>query len=633
MLEAALRLWKPAKSTAAAAAAAEIEAAAAAAAAEIEVSAAAERSRYLTLVKGVMLAATYAGNVYNSTSPQPSLPTSALSTSLMRHAELMVWDACKSPADGNSATTAASSGNEAAAAAAAEAATQAALAAARQSRQQVQLRLASLLCSCVKALAREQQHCSWQAVAVLGCDMAKLSSQLATLEATVQDACTQDAVDMALELQQDWCKVYKGRQMIPNSLVQMLQHAYGKQLVTNLNPVAMKLASDYSRQLQGEKLPAQMEPQQLNADICELAAMLAHLASMQDSTSDRARSSDATASCSSSSRSSGTTSEYIQLQGDSSSSSSCVLSSTELDVQLACVAVVARAARLYGTVLQHAFSNACLDKAATAAARAAGAVQLQQQMHLARTDGLLEPLPYEVQQQLDSGDESGLSTSDGAAAVIAACLGDQGQQIESIAAGIGWFAGVWAQLGRSLQVPQDMLQQLTELTECLQENLGYALGRWHVHTIMQATLACEAASDDGDGSCDWDAGVVRIEEAAARTSSSDNRTAKQRAAWVAEATGIGGAGTLLVAALQRWADAVCAALPSRRCCSNPCCVMLREMSESNMVNGKACCCGGCAAAGQAVRYCGRDCQASHWLQHKALCRSKQQQQQGQGQKQ
>jgi hypothetical protein len=54
--------------------------------------------------------------------------------------------------------------------------------------------------------------------------------------------------------------------------------------------------------------------------------------------------------------------------------------------------------------LQEAFSHPCLDEAASAEARAAGAAQLMQQVLVAAAYNLLGPLPDELLQQLDSGD-------------------------------------------------------------------------------------------------------------------------------------------------------------------------------------------------------------------------------------
>jgi hypothetical protein len=308
-----------------------------------------------------------------------------------------------------------------------------------------------------------------------------------------------------------------------------------------------------------------------------------------------------------------------------SSSSSCAdLSGAELEVQLACAAVIARAVRLYSTVLQEAFAHPCLDEAASAEARAAGAAQLMQQVSIADRYEVLGPLPNELLQQLNSGDVSPLDTADSAAGVVGALLGEQGQMLEDVRRGVDWLSGQLVRLGRSLQLPQDTVQQLQELTGFMQATMGYAMRCWYTFQEqmeeLEDVLESPAHAADGSGGAGASSSKTSKKSDAENEEISRQRRVicNSRANWVY--TGHQSFGESLYQVMQSWAEAVCAALPSRRCCSNPCCVVLREMSESNLVNGKACCCGGCSAADQAVRYCSRDCQASHWQQHKALCR-------------
>jgi hypothetical protein len=549
----------------------------------------------------------------------------------------------------------ASPGNKAAAAAAVEAATNAVLAAAQQERQQVQLRLASLLCSCVKALAREQQQqqCSWGWVAMHCSSIAEGCTELAQLESAIMDGQARAMLQSCVHLSQKWRQVYIERVPLPSSLVRMLKHAYGSQLVELFNPVVLKLADDYSRQLKGEQLPAQIQPQHLNYGLRKLAAMLAHLPCMQSDSSSRSSSSSAAAGSGSSSGGVQVGSS-TQQQDDSSSSSSssssgdaplpgadssgdAPLLSAEVEVQLAFAAALARAVRLHSTVLDAAFSHPCLNNSATDEARAAGAAQLKQQLDLAKHERLLTPLPSPLQQQFDCGDEGFLSTAGGAAAAIAAVLGDQEQQLEYVRKGITWVHGM------SEQLLQAEGQQLHAAAVAAGVEVAYAFQHWKLaggcgsdgdssSLAIEEKAAGAGSSTAGAGSSTVGAGSSTAGAGSSTShakSSTGSKTLNGRAAWVSE--GHWTFGKSLVAALQRWADAVCAVLPSRRCCSNPCCVVLREMAESNLVNGRGCCCGGCAAAGQAVRYCGRDCQASHWQQHKALCRSRRRQQQGQEQ--
>ena len=51
-------------------------------------------------------------------------------------------------------------------------------------------------------------------------------------------------------------------------------------------------------------------------------------------------------------------------------------------------------------------------------------------------------------------------------------------------------------------------------------------------------------------------------------------------------------------------------------CNNPLCGNVAGPSEAILVQGKTSRCSGCRAA----RYCGKACQASHWKQHKHVCK-------------
>jgi hypothetical protein len=172
-----------------------------------------------------------------------------------------------------------------------------------------------------------------------------------------------------------------------------------------------------------------------------------------------------------------------------------------------------------------------------------------------------------------------------------------------------------------LQLPQAALDELLLKTSGMSSVADKAAQLW-VDLAPGDSSSSSSECDDTDGEASGPGNRGGVQDAIAV-----ENAAIRRWRWVlnAEDCRI----LPLGVAMQRWADAVCAALPSRRCCSNPRCVVLREMSESNLVNGKACCCGGCSAADQAVRYCSRDCQASHWQQHKALCKGRRRQQQQQ----
>jgi hypothetical protein len=272
---------------------------------------------------------------------------------------------------------------------------------------------------------------------------------------------------------------------------------------------------------------------------------------------------------------------------------------------------------LYGTVLDAALSNPCLFKSSSAEARAAGAEQLARQLALDKAAGLLLPFPERVQHQVDKNNRQYIGSQKGAAAVIGGLLGDVGKHLDLIETPLDEFTRGIEQVQSHLQPPQQAVQQLQQLASDLDRVIDQGAQLW---VDLRENSSSSSNYSDSDS-----------EQLPEKDSTLDPEAvqiaAHRRWRWVLNAEVR--LETPLGALMQRWADAVCAALPSRHCCSNPCCVVLREMSESNLVNGKACCCGGCSAADQAVRYCSRDCQVSHWQQHKALCRSRRKQQQQQ----
>jgi hypothetical protein len=69
---------------------------------------------------------------------------------------------------------------------------------------------------------------------------------------------------------------------------------------------------------------------------------------------------------------------------------------------------------------------------------------------------------------------------------------------------------------------------------------------------------------------------------------------------------------------------LCAAVPVRCCCNNPCCSELSEGSELELVSGKSSRCSGCKHA----RYHSAACLKAHWKQHKLVCKAIAAQQQG-----
>jgi hypothetical protein len=58
-------------------------------------------------------------------------------------------------------------------------------------------------------------------------------------------------------------------------------------------------------------------------------------------------------------------------------------------------------------------------------------------------------------------------------------------------------------------------------------------------------------------------------------------------------------------------------LPCGTACNNPTCTNLSEPSEAQLVHGNQHKCSACRTA----RYCGKECQAKHWKQHKPVCKA------------
>jgi hypothetical protein len=58
-------------------------------------------------------------------------------------------------------------------------------------------------------------------------------------------------------------------------------------------------------------------------------------------------------------------------------------------------------------------------------------------------------------------------------------------------------------------------------------------------------------------------------------------------------------------------------LPCGTACNNPLCTNISEASEMQLVHGSNHKCSACRTA----RYCGKECQAKHWKQHKPVCKA------------
>jgi hypothetical protein len=504
----------------------------------------------------------------------------------------------------------------AAIAAAYEEAAQQVLAAGWQQRQQLRLRLISMVGSCVKAMAGQWQQLSWQWVA----DQCSLAAQLCfdiwKLEETVDKARKAYMDNASREIKLKWEK--KSSQPMPQVLLQAMQHRDGTSLMHGAGPGYMMEAVRTAEELKHPGLAAGALKRVGcvgGGHVLNLAAVLLGLerkANAPDSSSSSSSSSSGLPPGGSSSSNAADTSS-----SSSSSSSSSKLSGVELEIWLACTAVIARAVRLYGTVLDTALSNPCLFKSSSAEARAAGAEQLARQLAVDKAAGLLLPLPQKAQHEVDKkNNRQYLGSQKGAAAVTGGLLGNIGTCIDTV----DFSLDNLKEDVQRLQLPQDTVHELLLQTDRLGIVVSKAAQLW-------VDLSESSSSGSGDDTDSGSSGPGNRNSA--RNAVVAGRAAHRRWRWVLNAEDR--MVMPLGAAMQCWADAVYAALPSRRCCSNPCCVVVREMSESNLVNGKACCCGGCSAADQAVRYCSRDCQVSHWQLHKALCRSRRRQQQRQQQ--
>jgi hypothetical protein len=479
-------------------------------------------------------------------------------------------------------------------------------AAAQQHRQQLRLRLASLLCSCVKAMAGQWQHMSWQNVLHGCCTIALLSFDVAEIEKNMQTAWTTAAEVTMLATKTCWQGAIQ--QPILDKLQQVMQHPIGHSLAAVVSTAELQTTLQLGSQLRSQpwqQVLSKAENRALSSSCLQLAGVVACLPLL-----DQAAGSS---SSNTAGRSADRTKTTGRAAGNNSSSSSSSVASTEVEVQLACIAAAAPAVRLYGTVIEAALSNPCLFKSSTAEARAAGVQQLARQVKLSTADGTLATLPRQVQQQLDKGNWQYLGSAKHSPKVIGALLGNLNEHFDSFDWLCNRFETALISLQGALQLPQPVVQQLQQQTQDLASVMDDAAQLW---------------VDLGDSGSEYNSGSDSDSEAGRNSRNSDPqaayKAAHRRFRWVLNAED---KCATLGAVMQRWADAVTAQLPSRRCYSNPCCVSLREMSESNLVSGKVCCCGRCSAADKAVRYCGKDCQRAHWPQHKPVCKRLQQLQQ------
>jgi hypothetical protein len=478
----------------------------------------------------------------------------------------------------------------------------AARAAVQQDRQQLRLRLASLLCNCMKALAGEWRSMSWRSV-LESCHLAaKLSCGIAALEETVQKAWVVDRDKYML--------LDKGVVPVPThvpslkAFEQALVHPFGYSLIMRLTGKELLAAMQLSKQFICQ--PWAQAMQKLEPETDKGIAMVAGvLACMHDNNAAPGLKSSSNSSSSSSSSSEGDATG----QGLSSSQDNA-----EVEVQLACIAVTVRALRLYGIVLDAALKHPCVLKASSAEARAVGAEQLAQQMEVSKAAGTLAPLPRQVQQQLDKRHHKQyLGSVKGATAVIGALLGNVNEHLLEFMIYLDKALGRIKRMQPALKLPDQVLQQLRQQT-------------WDVEEVLDA--GCQLWVDLGDGATSSSDGendsvpLARNNKKKKPDHAAVESAAIRRERWALNAEGNC---ATLGQLMQRWADAVAVQLPSRRCCSNPGCTVLREVSEASLVSGKACCCGRCSAVDRVVHYCGPGCQRAHWPMHRPVCIKRRQQ--------
>jgi hypothetical protein len=352
-------------------------------------------------------------------------------------------------------------------AAAYEVATQGVLAAGRQQRQQLRLRLISMVGGCVKAMAGQWQHLSWQWVADQCSLAAQLSYDIWKLEENVDRARTARVRSNSITIKQRW-EEYSSQPM-PQVLLQAMQHPYGNIWMHSMAPDQMTAAVCIYDEL---KAPKPTTPA-LVMGMFQGATDLQNLAGVMLALETQASSLDNSSSNS-----------CLPPDGSSSSnhaagtSSSSTLSSAELDIWLASKSVLARAVRLYGTVSDTALSNPCLFKSTAAEVRAAGAEQLARQLALHKAAGLLLPLPQRTQHQVDKNNRQYIGSQKGAAAVIGGLLGDVGKHLNLIECALDGFSSREEQVQSQVQLPQQEVQQLQQLTDNLYRVIDQGAQLW-----------------------------------------------------------------------------------------------------------------------------------------------------------
>jgi hypothetical protein len=256
-----------------------------------------------------------------------------------------------------------------------------------------------------------------------------------------------------------------------------------------------------------------------------------------------------------------------------------------------------------------------------------------------------------LQQELQAGNAQSLETVSGAAAAVSALLGDVVVHLRQAQVCVGWLVSqlsYWHLHGGKgdddetdfefAPVPSEVLVELESSSMFVQSNIMQATELWSQLVPGQGALRRSLMTASKRLNMNSLQQQQQQQQAVSRAAGSvaqqtTDKLADSRAYWVGLVSGVEDPGWQALGVevhLKMLADEVATKLPSRCCCANPSCAVLRGMSEWQLVSGPKCVCGGCAAAsGQAVRYCSRECQRLHWLAHKPVCHRLRQQQQQQ----
>jgi hypothetical protein len=582
----------------------------------------------------------------------------------------------------------------AAVAAAAAAAAEAGAAVAQQQRLQLLLRVVSLLGSCIKVMAhqQQQQHAfSWGQVALRCRRIAILSTALAGYEEALMEQrmdsireATEDTIgDLDASCEGEGISLLSGACMDFVSAM-LVQHPYARQLARDnigvLHALLKQCVQDPS--LAAEQVTADIWVLDRDAAARAAAAAAAEpsaspeqvllAALLCDTISEGSFSVDAAPISDVAGPAGIEVSSVIGISdqthaaladacgGHACSSSSSVL--TMQDLKLECMAVAIRSMRLYGKVLEAALSHPCLNKSSSAEERTAGAAQLAQQLDRLQASGERVLLPDDIQLQMRLyGRQQCLDSAQGSAAAIGALLGDVPAGLRCMQVCVGWIRRQLWDLEQPQQQPILGVPNAKDADKAACAPIQVFLNTRALQRSAQLLVVMAVKAERR---------LLQLQEmrlqmrpqgppnsAGESQQLTADETARSTLMWVQEATLLSEVHSRRREGVQRlasdladtryseldfddtgpvglgpqwrsWADAVAAALPSRRCCANPCCVSLREMSEWQMVWGRGCVCGGCAAgSGQAVRYCSRECQTAHWPAHKPVCLRLRQQQQ------